>query len=718
MTPRRSRRRPTGPADRGATAHLAGPSNGNAEFGAHPTGGGPLFISERIGARWIWQISPSWAEAAARLRPYPLETVLEVVGRISGVLRAPSADRFDVQRRICAGLFGEDGAVWVQRRVETWLAGRRREAPDAPAASPTLFHQLGLPAVVKVACAACVQDRRSVPSTDAGGNASRAGLPSSDASGRGYGGIGEAILIVNDLLDEQAINPIDRDLDSLTDRLHWVQYAFIGSAVPGSDVATHALARTIELFLSPQADLAEDPDFVDLPGLFTSATGLTVEAYLRVLLAVLTPFLGITPETAGQRNATLPLARWRAAGLGEDIDRVLAFVGADAATFRASVRARYPGPTLHSYDTLVLERAPPVRFGSPAGGGVRVGGPPDLLGASPTETPTETPAETSPETSTETRAEAGPEVIVCHAVGMLQERLTVGLYHTLLNAHAEDDAEGRTRYMRFVGRVFERYVDRACRRMYGAAPAARSPRAPRGARRAAPRYFGEAALRGALAESVRHADQQSICDGLVIVGDTALMLESKARLFPVAARAGEAPDAFRARLEEIVVRGAKQLHRSVEWLLGGAFAPLGVRADEIAHVLPVVVSLQELPTNLLLRWWVDDRLAAEGYLAQTSGGVTVHPLEILDVGDFEWAEGAHAHGGDLINVLRRKHADPWGRNHSVTTYAIVRGLPGAAWQDRNPYLARRYDALTAGPWATLQRLARAARQADGAADHR
>ncbi len=671
--------------------------------------GGPFLISERVGAQWIWGIAPSWQVAAERLAPYPLETVLEVVGRISALLRSPSEATLDLQVRICAGLLGETEAAWIHRRLVTWLGTRRREHPDGPVPSVTLFHHLVLPAAVKVACAACTRDRRG---------AADDGLAA--AAPRDFAGIGVAILILNDLLDEHTDSPVDYDLDSVEDRLHWVQYAFVGSAVPGTGVTTHVLARAVELFLSAHPALMNDRDYVDLPAMFTAATGLTVEGYLRVLLAMLSPLFAITPASVAGRGASLPLARLRAAGLGEDLDRVLAFVGADVATFRARVGARYPGPRIESHDSLALEQMPVVRFGSHASGSMAA------LACH----------------SEENVGVEEPEVLVCHSVGMLQERLTSGLYHTLLNAHAVDDEVGRGRYMRFVGRVFEGYVDRVFRRMYGdvvtappgnghttaggrratgaglARGIAESPthggtsleRRPSGAPTVHPRYFDEAELRAALRQRSRRADHQSLCDGLVVVGDTVLVIEAKARFFAGAARAGEAPGAFRARLEEILVRGARQLHRTVEWLLDGAFTSFGVEPANVSHVLPLIVSLQELPTNLLLRWWLDERLAAEGYLCASETRATIHPLEVLSVADLEWAESGHARGVCLADVLRRKHQDRWGQNHSLSTYAVVRGLAGAAWRDRNPYLERRYNELTHAPRASLRRMLRASRR--------
>src|SRR5688500_8491363 len=122
-----------------------------------------------------------------------------------------------------------------------------------------------------------------------------------------------------------------------------------------------------------------------------------------------------------------------------------------------------------------------------------------------------------------------------------------------------------------------------------------------------------------------------LCDGLLVMGGTAILIECKASIFSLAARAGYSEREYFDRLEEIVVKGARRLDSTLKLLLTGRFAPLGFELARVREVFPIIVSLQEIFLNFPLRRWIADRLSANGYLVgKAATNVALYPLDVFD----------------------------------------------------------------------------------------
>src|SRR4051812_36926336 len=84
---------------------------------ARPNAGGMQLIGVLAGARRLLNIVPTWDAVAERLRPYRLVDVLDIVGRIGVVLRNEGTADREAQLAICRGLFPQDTASALQRRL-------------------------------------------------------------------------------------------------------------------------------------------------------------------------------------------------------------------------------------------------------------------------------------------------------------------------------------------------------------------------------------------------------------------------------------------------------------------------------------------------------------------------------------------------------------------------------------------------------------------------
>jgi hypothetical protein len=277
------------------------------------------------------------------------------------------------------------------------------------------------------------------------------------------------------------------------------------------------------------------------------------------------------------------------------------------------------------------------------------------------------------------------DLSVCPLLRLFVDRLTVGLYHLLLNGVAPNRRDG---YQTYVGRVFEDYVDELFRRAYaGTQPNDRV------------RYFNEAELRVVL--PAKKGAPPRVCDGLILDGDRVVLLETKAQLLPAAARAGDDQALFFDRMHEMFDRSARQLDATIQHVRAGHFIPLGVDPKRVRAYLPVIVTLQELPMSPILYRWIARRFGS----AELLRGADVRPFQHLYIGNLEQLEVALSEGHSLAAILEEKCADQDGVWEGFANYAWRTGKP-ATQGDKNTYLAARYRAIFDQALAYLRSRAR------------
>jgi hypothetical protein len=167
-------------------------------------------------------------------------------------------------------------------------------------------------------------------------------------------------------------------------------------------------------------------------------------------------------------------------------------------------------------------------------------------------------------------------------------------------------------------------------------------------------------------------------------------------MFPLGTRSGEAVDQFFERLQNIVVDGARQLDKSIDHLMNGQFEAIGVDPRIVRRILPVVVSLQEIILNPLLRDWIDTEISTAGYLTREKvRRATVLPLQVLGVGDLETLELLVELGkGTPVQLLLAALRDQFGKDQSFATWAWKRYPDVTQSRARLAYHAEQFETLT------------------------
>lgn len=583
----------------------------------------------RYGARDLLGIDASLPAIEDRLRHFSLLEVLEVLGRMNAVLRSTTASAVEAQVSLLHALFPARRVWDIRRRLEATMRADAAESPGQSPSLPAIFEPRLIAAMAVLAGA-------TLP-------------PTGVQTGAPLEKIGEALMMLNDLVDT-VHSPEDADAATPEGRLQWVHYFAVMAFNLGEDSTVEAMVRTAEIFLDRHHELLNDPDYVDVAALFEEATGLTLDAYFLVSVALIGPMFGITADDSANQKALIPKGFF--SGFSAEMRaRFLALVGQDSAAFCREAARAWPQGELRPLKLLPVEQSPVVHFG---------------------------------------------EGHVCLSVQLLERRLTAGIYHVLLNARPGPAHRSfRERYQRFIGRAFEKYVERATLRIVEHL-VARGGWHPRDRRGGGPaRFFTEGALRAAL--SPASTPTPSICDGALLVGQDLFLIECKARFFSLAERTGDAPESLTTRLREITVRGTRQLNATLSMIAAGNLRQLGLVAERIRRVFPVVISLEELPLSADVRSWVDDELAASGALPdEMVGSMRVHAPEFFSARDLEWLEAVVEHTshrpGDLI---AEKQSRPFWYGISLLSWGhLAKVLPDQGSATMVTYHRRRWEELT------------------------
>jgi hypothetical protein len=576
----------------------------------------------RRGARDLLALEPTLAGIQERLQRYSLFEVLETLGRMNAVLRDTGPRSSNAQVLLLSALFAPEDVRRMLGRLDTIMRQDAAESPGRRPTPPAIFEPRLLAAMAVLA----------------GSTLPPIGAP----TGAPRDGLGEALMMLNDLI-ETVLSPVGADPATPEGRLRWVHYFAVAAFARGHDPMVQAVVRTAEIYLDAHDDLRDDPHYVDLAALFEEATGLTLDAYVFVTVALIGTMLEVTARTAATKSALISKDFF--GGFPPEMRaRFLALAGQDSATFCQEAAKAWPPGALRPITLLPVEQSPLVRN------------------------------------------DEGP---VCLSVQLLERRLTAGLYHVLLNARGGDEhRKFRQRYQQFIGRVFERYVERATRRI-GGYLAARGGWHPRERRGGGPtRYLTEAEMLVALAGAT--SATPSVCDGVLVVGQDVLLIESKARFFSLPARTGEAPDELLTRLREITVGGARQLDATLSHIAAGQLRAVGLAPERIRRVFPIVVSLEEPPITPEVRAWIDDEMAAAGVLQRdTVGPMRVYAPEFFAARDLEWIEAVVEHTphrpGDLI---ARKHSRPFWYGISLVAWG---DLADVLREDGGPVLVTHHQ---------------------------
>jgi hypothetical protein len=223
--------------------------------------------------------------------------------------------------------------------------------------------------------------------------------------------------------------------------------------------------------------------------------------------------------------------------------------------------------------------------------------------------------------------EIEPGVYLPTSISSLQRRITEGVFHILADA-AEAEGRDRRYYTSPLGDVFQRLVEDTVRR--GVAFA--SPTTP----------IVADVLYGGRRRRRRSSD--------VIVAEERNPVFVEVVSGPLQAATTTRGDltCFRADLERLVVRKARQLDRNIRDFLEGELVIDGVDPAIVSHAWPVILVSHAFPHAETIMDEVRRAVAAQGYLRHPRAG----DLAIVSAEDLFFCEGHMQQGRSLLSLLR------------------------------------------------------------------
>ena len=325
-----------------------------------------------------------------------LDTVLATLAAISRRISMPGAD--DVlksQADIVTLVF--DDPVRLDRDITVW----RTSIADPDLGAPPIvkvFHELQ---VVTAAKRSLFSQYPQPPQT----------RPSSLQA------FGEGLLMVNDLIDQHTRScELPQDIRERAERDRWVSHVVPNRLFHGGGNRQHALARSLDLYLTDRPHLHGKTGYVNLPALFERITGVSSD------VARMAMFVALAYATADYRKQFLTFdAVLEALKLRPDEERaVFALFAARANTLRQKLNSGgYGADDLRVFDPLPLGETPVVVHDGRA---------------------------------------------YCPSVVLLHRRMTRGLFHIFLSGFEDRKQSGN--FLDYMGPVFEDYIDTLLRRVF------------------------------------------------------------------------------------------------------------------------------------------------------------------------------------------------------------------------------------------------------------
>ncbi|WP_420635588.1 hypothetical protein [Candidatus Palauibacter sp.] len=554
--------------------------------------------------RDIYGEAPTWDDIAARLSGYGLGQVLNGLGGVSAVLN--SYEPLAGQRRIIGALFQSPDQMG--RDIQAWWDRMKREGLTD---LPLFFSEHQILALAKIALLVCP--------------------PVTQMKVRSLQPLGESLLMVSDLIDDETADDLPAGFDALEGRIPWLRFLLTNGLFNASDDISHALARAHELYFTDQPVLRDAPGGVDLPGRFREITGLDPDLALATGIALLARWRTVDPR-ADRPPGPLSVEAFASSFSlkNREMEALSDFlsVGAKAAKTELETRGIGPG-NLRPYDPFPLAATPLVRL--------------------------------------EGR-------LYCPSVRLLRWKLTTGLHHVFLSPSKSPEAD---RYLTFAGRIFEDYVEELLGRVFP--PEAR-------------RYIGEADLR-------QFVGRGKACDGAILYGDSVVLVESKATLFPYAVRAQGDFDTLQRKLGHIFGRAAQQFTNTIAAIEAGRLGHV-IQPDRVSRYLPLVVTLDTLPITPFFYQLIEEEITRRDALTHRKA----RPLQAMAVSELELLEGYIGEGGSLADLLEERIGNQTYRDDCIKNYLLARD--GRKALRRNRHLLGRYEALVKQSMEILKSRAR------------
>lgn len=434
-----------------------------------------------------------------------------------------------------------------------------------------------------------------------------------DRSSGSFEPIGEALMMAADLIDREEDLAGPPDFRSPANRDAWLRFIIMNGTFNTSDDFACSLARTHDLYIPDDNGSDFGDGAVDLRTRFEEITGLDPGFAWAMGLALLANWRTVDPRS-DRPPGPLSLETSMAA-LNISQDEITAL------TRLFAVDAGEARATLR-------ER----------GCGPKSLRPYDIQ-----------PLDRSPLVSLEGR-------LYCPSVRLLQWKLTNGLHHVFLRPSVRNDDTRRLEYFNYAGRAFEDYVESLLRRVF-----------PREARR----YVSEKALRQ------RIPAEMKACDGVVLYGDTVLLLEYKATILPYGIRAEGDLDMLRSKVANIFGTAAEQFGDTILAIERGCLEDW-VRQGTVTRYLPLVVTLDMIPVEPFFYQTIENVIAERNALSHPKA----RPMQVLAIPELEQLEEYMTDGGSLASLLLERIENDTYRDSTMKNYLLAKGMRHALSANR------------------------------------
>ena len=430
---------------------------------------------------------------------------------------------------------------------------------------------------------------------------------------------GEALLMVNDLIGVYTkSHELTPRVGERADLLRWVRYVVPNRLFHNGGNFKHAIARAHDLYLTDRQHLRGEADYLDLPALFERITDVAPALASVAMFGALERTETDDPKVLLKVDTFL-----EALNLHPDEERaVFALFSERADVLREELMSGGCGvDDLRIFDPLPLGDTPVVVHDGRA---------------------------------------------YCPSVAFLHRRMTRGLFHFFLAGLRDRRESGR--FLRYMGRVFEDYIDSLLCRVF-----------PRGSGR----YLGPECLNDpALLGSKK-------CDAVIVYEDSVVLIEAKATLMHLPVWRDGDIEALSGKVDDIFGDAATQFAGTIRLIEEGHLKGKGVDPSRIESYLPLVVTLETMPNDFMVYRLVEQRMRRQVALQDPKA----KPVQWADVGDAESLEALLTGGNSLHDILMARLEDGSYREESLGNWLI--GQYGPVALGANAYLEQRFDKIAA-----------------------
>lgn len=401
--------------------------------------------------------------------------------------------------------------------------------------------------------------------------------------------LGQALLIMTDLIN--ALVAPSRDLSTTgTIPIEWVNFFLTNRLFHSGGNWKEKAVRSYHLYLSPKPALEGTDEYVDLPSLAQRITKLEPEQLWASL------FFLIAQWVAADIERGVVIGRIQAKPFHERLhmksSACLQFTVSSAEEMSSKIRKRYTPEDFKPFDILPFAETPVVQVG---------------------------------------------DFFYCPSVKLLKEKVTSGLHHLFLGGIADENLLKagyskndiriqKDRFLVHIGRVVEEYSEQRVRTIASNSDC---------------EFVSEEQF-GTLSRGKK-------CDGIVLCGASAILVETKASVLPLAVRTHADRAVFESKVKDMFVDAAEQMQHTIDDIRTGVFESLGIKSKHIHNFFPVVITLEDSIMSQAVYFRLGQMIKTKGFLT----GDDIKPFQVIDLGELDMIEAA-GRRTSLVNLLRKK----------------------------------------------------------------